>query len=40
MNQHPFTDAGALSHLGIQVASTEDVFAIESNGTKRPCNAR
>jgi catechol 2,3-dioxygenase-like lactoylglutathione lyase family enzyme len=28
LNQHPFTDAGALSHLGIQVASTEDVFAI------------
>jgi catechol 2,3-dioxygenase-like lactoylglutathione lyase family enzyme len=28
LNQVPFTDAGALSHLGIQVASTEDVLAI------------
>ena len=28
LNEVPFTDAGALSHLGIQVASTEDVLAI------------
>ena len=28
LNQVPFEDAGALSHLGIQVASTEDVLAI------------
>ena len=27
LNQVPFTDRGALSHLGIQVASTEDVLA-------------
>lgn len=28
LNQHSFADSGALSHLGIQVASTNDVFAI------------
>jgi catechol 2,3-dioxygenase-like lactoylglutathione lyase family enzyme len=28
LNQVPFTDAGALSHMGIQVASTADVHAI------------
>jgi catechol 2,3-dioxygenase-like lactoylglutathione lyase family enzyme len=28
LNQHSFADSGALSHLGIQVASTKDVFAI------------
>lgn len=28
LNQHSFTDRGALSHLGIQVASTEDVLAL------------
>src|SRR5262245_35873280 len=28
LNQHSFTERGALSHLGIQVASTEDVVAI------------
>lgn len=27
LNQVPFTDRGALSHLGIQVASTDDVLA-------------
>jgi Glyoxalase/Bleomycin resistance protein/Dioxygenase superfamily len=27
LNQVSFTDRGALSHMGIQVASTEDVFA-------------
>jgi len=26
LNQHPFSEKGALSHLGIQVASTEDVM--------------
>lgn len=30
LNQVPFTDRGALSHLGIQVASTEDVKAVRS----------
>jgi catechol 2,3-dioxygenase-like lactoylglutathione lyase family enzyme len=28
LNQVPFTDAGALSHMGIQVASTADVLGI------------
>ena len=28
LNQNPFTGRGALSHLGIQVASTEDVMAV------------
>jgi catechol 2,3-dioxygenase-like lactoylglutathione lyase family enzyme len=28
LNQIPFTDAGALSHMGIQVSSTADVLAI------------
>jgi catechol 2,3-dioxygenase-like lactoylglutathione lyase family enzyme len=28
LNEVPFTDSGALSHLGIQVASTEDVLAM------------
>ena len=28
LNQAPFSSRGALSHLGIQVASTEDVLAI------------
>jgi catechol 2,3-dioxygenase-like lactoylglutathione lyase family enzyme len=28
LNQGPVKEAGALSHMGIQVASTEDVFAI------------
>ena len=28
LNELPFTDSGALSHMGIQVASTEDVLAL------------
>ena len=28
LNEVPFKEAGALSHMGIQVASTADVFAI------------
>lgn len=28
LNQHSFTERGALSHLGIQVASTEDVTTV------------
>ena len=28
LNQVPFVTAGALSHMGIQVSSTEDVFAV------------
>ena len=27
LNQHVFNERGALSHLGIQVASTDDVLA-------------
>jgi catechol 2,3-dioxygenase-like lactoylglutathione lyase family enzyme len=30
LNQVPFSDSGALSHLGIQVASSEDVTAMKS----------
>ncbi len=30
LNQAPFQKAGALSHLGIQVAGTDDVLAIRS----------
>jgi len=28
LNQYPFKERGALSHLGIQVASTDDVLAV------------
>jgi catechol 2,3-dioxygenase-like lactoylglutathione lyase family enzyme len=28
LNEHPFKERGALSHLGIQVASTDDVLAM------------
>jgi catechol 2,3-dioxygenase-like lactoylglutathione lyase family enzyme len=28
LNQVPFNEAGALSHLGLQVATTEDVLAV------------
>ncbi|MBA2620568.1 MAG: VOC family protein, partial [Acidobacteria bacterium] len=31
LNQAPFGERGALSHLGIQVASTEDVLAMREN---------
>ncbi len=30
LNQVPFTDSGALSHLGIQVAGTDDVLAMKT----------
>jgi len=30
LNQIPFTDSGALSHLGIQVATTDDVMEIRN----------
>lgn len=33
LNQHSFGERGALSHLGIQVASTDDVFAIRERWT-------
>jgi catechol 2,3-dioxygenase-like lactoylglutathione lyase family enzyme len=31
LNEVPFTDRGALSHLGIQVGSTADVLAVRQN---------
>jgi catechol 2,3-dioxygenase-like lactoylglutathione lyase family enzyme len=31
LNEAPFGERGALSHLGIQVASTEDVLAMREN---------
>jgi catechol 2,3-dioxygenase-like lactoylglutathione lyase family enzyme len=33
LNQATFTERGALSHLGIQVASTDDVFAMRERWT-------
>jgi hypothetical protein len=35
LNQAPFAERGALSHLGIQVASTEDVFAVREQWLER-----
>ena len=35
LNKHPFKEAGALSHMGIQVASTEDVLAIRQQWHER-----
>ncbi len=35
LNQHAFTDAGALSHLGIQVRSTEDVLVMREQWHER-----
>ncbi len=35
LNEHPFNEAGALSHLGIQVGSTEDVLAIREQWHER-----
>lgn len=34
LNQVPFGDSGALSHLGIQVPSTGDVLAMRENWTE------
>lgn len=34
LNEHPFGERGALSHLGIQVASTADVLAIRERWTE------
>src|SRR5262249_24919535 len=33
LNEHSFADRGALSHLGIQAASTEDVVAVREGWT-------
>ena len=35
LNQHPFGERGALSHLGIQVASTDDVLAMRQQWLER-----
>ena len=35
LNQVPFEGSGALSHLGIQVASTDDVLAMKNTWEKR-----
>ncbi len=35
LNQRPFEQAGALSHLGFQVASTEDVLATRAQWLER-----
>ncbi len=35
LNEHPLNEAGALSHLGIQVGSTEDVLAIREQWHER-----
>jgi catechol 2,3-dioxygenase-like lactoylglutathione lyase family enzyme len=35
LNQVPFNEQGALSHLGLQVASSEDVFAIKAGWERR-----
>jgi catechol 2,3-dioxygenase-like lactoylglutathione lyase family enzyme len=35
LNQVPFEGSGALSHLGIQVAATEDVTAMRDRWTER-----
>jgi len=35
LNQHAFQEAGALSHLGFQVSSTEDVLAVREQWHER-----
>lgn len=35
LNEHAFNETGALSHLGIQVGSTEDVLAIREQWHQR-----
>lgn len=35
LNQYPFNERGALSHLGIQVTSTEDVLAMRERWIER-----
>lgn len=35
LNQHPFQEAGALSHLGFQVSTTEAVLAIREQWLER-----
>jgi catechol 2,3-dioxygenase-like lactoylglutathione lyase family enzyme len=40
LNQVPFGERGALSHLGIQVSSTEDVLAMRENWQQRGLETR
>ena len=40
LNQVPFGERGALSHLGIQVASTEDVLAMRENWSEAGLTTR
>jgi len=40
LNEVPFTDKGALSHLGIEVASTDDVLAIRRSWTDAGLSTR
>jgi catechol-2,3-dioxygenase len=40
LNQSPFKERGALSHLGVQVAATEDVLAIREQWIERGLQTR
>ena len=40
LNQNAFTGGGALSHLGIQVATTEDVIAMKTRWEEQSLTAR
>ena len=40
LNQVPFNGSGALSHLGIQVASTDDVLAMRNSWQERGLDPR
>lgn len=40
LNENSFNERGALSHLGIQVASTEDVLAMREEWTKAGLTTR
>ena len=36
LNQHAFKEAGALSHLGFQVSSTDDALAVQQQWPQPP----
>src|SRR5688572_18967606 len=40
LNEIPFNERGALSHLGIQVASTDDVLAVRERWTRAGLSPR
>lgn len=40
LNEVPFSERGALSHLGIQVGSTEDVFAVRERWIQEGLSTR